>query len=112
MNDQSIAGLVVAFILTQIGLWADQHRRAGKTDTKIDNVGGQVGEATDAAELAAKRSEPTSNGFASDVREGLATVIEGQSDIRGELRSLRDRLDEHIGDHASADVRRNRDQQP
>jgi hypothetical protein len=106
VNDQGIAALVVGFILTQAGFWFDQRRRSGRTDTKVDGVGLQVGDATDAAELAAKRSEPTSNGFASEVRSGLATVIEGQGDIREELEKIRDRLDQHIGDHASSDVRR------
>jgi hypothetical protein len=87
MNDEGIAVLIVTFVLTQIGLWADQRRRAGRTDGKIDDVGAGVGDATDAAELAAKRSEPTANGFASEMRRGMATVIEGQAAVRDELKS-------------------------
>jgi hypothetical protein len=62
VNDQSVIGLIVAFALTQAGIYFDQRRRAGKTDT-------QIGGAKVAAELAAKRSEPTANGFAEDVRD-------------------------------------------
>ena len=99
VSDQSVIGLIVTFGLAQIGIYLDQRRRAGTTDTKIDG-------ATVAAKLAAKRSEPTANGFADDVREGLATVIEKQTGILEEVGKLRDQFYSHLGDHASSDLHR------
>jgi len=120
MNDQGIAGLVVAFLLAQIGLWADGRRQAAKqaaaskqqsatTDQKIDVASASADTATQAAELAAKRAEPVSNGFAGKVLSGLDDITTKMSLLGGELHDLRVRLDGHIGDHAASDVRRHGD---
>lgn len=120
MNDQSIAGLVVAFLLAQIGLWADGRRQAAKqatasalqsatTDQKIDVASASADTATQAAELAAKRAEPVSNGFAGKVLAGLEEITTKMSLLGGEVHELRIRVDGHIGDHAAADVRRHKE---
>lgn len=99
INDQTVAGMIVAFVIGQTGIWLDSRRSSKKTDGKIDVVGRNADSAVTAAELAAKRSEPTSNGFAEDMREGMSDLKEGQKNISK-------KLDRHIEDHASSDVLR------
>lgn len=86
--------------------WAAR-RTAGGAATKDQLT--KVGErATSAAEEAARavRESPTANGFAGRVLASLAKLEEGQAQIRGELTRVGQRLDKHVDDHASADVRR------
>lgn len=58
-----------------------------------------AGSANDNAELAATRSEPTSNGFARGVLDRLDR-IERKTDHNTELHT------QHLGDHARADLYR------
>jgi hypothetical protein len=122
VEDQGIAGLVIAFILGQAALWADGRRqakiraveqdaRATATDEKIDLVSANADTASQNAELAAERSKPTSNGFAeemrdfaADTREGMSTLVAGQTAQATELREIRRDLARHLGDHASRDL--------
>lgn len=53
--------------------------------------------AADSAELAAERSEPTSNGFVRDITAQLSRI-----EIQGNRNT--DLLVQHIADHAAADV--------
>lgn len=106
MSDSAVLLAVVTFVLAQAGLYLDQRRRSSVTDGKIDVASVKADTATQAAELAAKRSEPTSNGFASSVLESLDGLTKGQVRLAEELHEVRGKLDGHIGDHASADVHR------
>lgn len=113
MNDSSIAALFVTFVLAQAGLFLDQRRRerlAGHrmdiTDQKIDDVGTTTAGAADAAASAAEYARPVSNGFTGKVLSGLAKLSAQLDTLATEQREDRRRLNEHLGDHASADVRR------
>jgi hypothetical protein len=103
------AGLCV----TQAVIWSEGRRRANQTDAKIDVTDAKIDVASanadtaaSSAELAAERSKPTSNGFAEEVKDGLNTLLEGQSLQATEIHEIRVKLDRHLGDHASADVMR------
>ena len=122
MDEQGIAGLVVAFLLGQAALWADGRRQASRraaeqdaralvTDNKIDQAAENADIATQAAELAAARAEPMANGFAdemrgfaADTREGIASLVAGQHAQALELREIRRDLTRHLRDHASRDL--------
>jgi hypothetical protein len=106
MNDPTIVGLIVTFILAQLGLHLDSRRQSRKTDGKIDEVGQNADTAVIAAKLAADRSKPISNGFADDVRKGFSDLKDGQASITEDLREVKNKIDRHIADHASADVLR------
>lgn len=54
-----------------------------------------------AAEKTAKAVAPVSNGFATDMREGLRELKELVKEVNA-------KVDSHIGAHAAADVRRGR----
>lgn len=108
MNDPAIVGLIVTFVLAQLGLFIDSRRQSKKTDGKIDAVGQNADTAVVAAELAAKRSEPTANGFADDIRKGITDLKNGQATITDDLKEVKKKLDRHISDHASSDVLRKR----
>ena len=101
-----LAGLVLVLILPQTGLWLDQKRRSRITDGRIASVGDTSTIAATEAAIAAAHSAPMGNGFPGRVLTGL-TDINGKVDaLGGELHEVRRKLDSHIGDHASADVRR------
>lgn len=99
MADSAVVLAVVSFLLAQAGLALEARRRADKTDGKIDAVDAQTTIAATEAALAAKLAEPTGKIFAGKVLEGL-------EEIKVELHTVRTRLDTHINDHASSDVRR------
>lgn len=117
MNDQGIGVLVVTFVLAQIGLFLEQRRRSNKTDDKIDERSNTTDDKIDVASAsadvaaveaasAAQYAFPVSNGFTGKVLSGLARLSAQMDALITEQREDRRRLNEHIGDHASADVRR------
>jgi hypothetical protein len=59
-----------------------------------------------AAAEAADLARPTGNGFAGDVRLSLSEIKALIGELKEGQHELRQRLDQHIGDHAAADVRR------
>lgn len=101
-------------------VWIQGKTRADRTDAKIDEVGAGVSTAaTDAATAAteaasaAQRVIPVSNGFAPAVVKALGEIraeqIESAKERAADRVALGKALDligGHLGDHASADVRR------
>lgn len=108
---------LVGVLVSQWVIFAEGRRRSQRTDataTRTEKALKQVSvnadtAATEAAS-AAERIVPVSNGFAEEMRAGLARIERNQmahaEELREELREVRHELDRHIGDHASADVRR------
>jgi hypothetical protein len=122
VSDTNTLGLILSFagVCVVNGgavavVWIQGKTRSDRTDAKIDEVGIGVNTAADKADTVARRVEPISNGFASEVRVGLAEIRVEQARGREALQEVRQtvekaisRLDEHIGDHAKADVLRGR----
>lgn len=90
--------ILIGLILTHLST----RRKVSDVDTKVDVAADEARKAADAA-------APTANGFAGDVRAGLAALHAGQQDLRTEMKAelgeLRGALYGHIQDHAAADVR-------
>jgi hypothetical protein len=113
VSDTSTLGVVLSFAGVcvvngaAVGIvWIQGKTRSDRTDAKIDAVGVGVNTAATNADTAAteaataaKRVEPVSNGFAGKVLDSLEVLEAGQKRTEA-------KLDRHIGDHASADVRR------
>jgi hydroxyethylthiazole kinase-like sugar kinase family protein len=64
--------------------------------------------ASDKAAEAVKLSAPTGNGFASEVVNSLGElknmIREHREEYRSDIRRVEGKIDNHIGDHAAADV--------
>lgn len=113
MSETDTLGIILAFagVCVVNGaavavVWIQGKTRSDRTDSKIDDVGTEVNIAAGKADIVAKRVEPVSNGFANEVRSGLAAIRAEQQESRAEMQAAIGRLDAHLGDHARADVRR------
>lgn len=82
-----------------------QVRRRGATREQLTEVGDRATTAAKAAAQAVKDA-PTANGFAPKVLTSLEKLETGQAELKADVAVVRQRLDGHIDDHASADVRR------
>jgi hypothetical protein len=113
VSDTNTLGLILAFAGVCVVnacavaiVWLQGNTRSDRTDAKIDQVGVGVDTAATQAATAAKLVKPVGNGFAEKVLSSLAALSTDLAAHGTELHEVREKLDRHIGDHASADVRR------
>lgn len=94
--DSQITLLVVGFVLTQAGLYLESRRRARRSGRQLEELNITTHEAADSAALAARRSEPTSNGFASAVLSALDSIKSALEDVRLGNEKLRLEFEAHV----------------
>lgn len=85
-----------------VGLYL-QNRGTKRT---ADETKSAVSETAEAVGDVKTLSTPTGNGFASRTEAALQRIVGQLDELKDGQHDLRQRLDQHIGDHASADVRR------
>jgi hypothetical protein len=95
--------------VTQGVIWADGRRKSRQTDMKLEAVGQNADTAATEAASAVEQTKGVGNGFTAKVLAYgpvLEELARNMSELRDEVKDDRARLNAHIGDHASADVRR------
>lgn len=85
---------IIVGLFGLLSIWLKH--RLDRQDKALTATVAAAAEAAVSSALAAKRSEPTGNGFAADVRHSLARIESDVGGLRADHRHLSHRFDRHL----------------